>query len=52
MQESEAFIVFLFKLYLFAISIFASYHIGKMNGIEEAKRIWDRFKDDECDKED
>lgn len=51
MNGSEVFIVFLFKLYLFAISIWASYHIGKISGIEEVKRIWGRYKVNECDKE-
>ena len=49
MQELEIFVFGLFKIFFFVSSLWASYRIGKISGIEEAKRIWTRYSDDNFD---
>lgn len=52
MEELEIFISGLFKIFFFVASLWAAYRIGKISGIEEAKRIWMRYSDNKFDEED
>lgn len=51
MQELDIVIPGLFKIFFYAATLWAAYRIGKINGIEEAKRIWTRYSDDRFEEE-
>ena len=51
MKELEIFVFGLFKIFFFIASLWTSYRIGKISGIEEAKRIWMRYSDGNFDED-
>ena len=51
MQELDIVMPGLFKIFFYAATLWAAYRIGKINGIEEAKRIWTRYSDDRFEEE-
>lgn len=51
MQEVEVFMTGLFIIFFYVATLWAAYRIGKISGIEEAKRIWRRYSNDHFDEE-